>query len=449
MIVVIIKCATRRWPAAAIPDSRAMSFRRGNPFFQAVSDLLRSADDRIVHAATSADLNELAHRRIFLHAEHAVANALKSRHFLKLAFAERLVHALPGKIEVERLRQKRQRIDFERQLFDLGPFVFGLGRGLGRYGIDEMRDLDLVRIAVKARHLRFELRVVALAGFDIGIDDENHLAPARAEQFAAAARSGLDNDRMALRRARHRERSARAEKVALIVEAVNLVRLGEQARGLVLNDGVVIPSVPVPEHDLHEFVGAVVAQIVADRRGAAHILRFAVIERGDDVPGGAAVRHQIERGEEAGNVVRLVIARRIGRAESKPLGRRAHHRQNRDGIELHAADAMLDGVGVIAPIHVRHRQAIVEETEVKLPLLQDAPDIPVIITRPAIGARSRMAPGAREIGAVLRLQKTDQNHLAHRRCPPLTLLPPSAWGDRRHQGIMRSPPRLSHAAERS
>ena len=219
---------------------------------------------------------------------------------------------------------------------------------------------------------------------------------------------------MALRRARHRERPARAEVAALVIEAMHFLRLGKQARRLVLDDGVVLPGVPMAEHDLHELVGAVVAQVVTDHLVAAHVLRFAVIERGDDVPGRAAVRHQIERGEHARHMERLVVAGRIGRAETEPLGRHAHHGEHGDGVELHAADAVRDGVAVIAPVHVRHRQPVVEEAQVKLAFLQHAADMPVKIRRPAIGARSRMAPGAGEVGAVLRLQEADQDHLAHR-----------------------------------
>ena len=78
------------------------------------------------------------------------------------------------------------------------------------------------------------------------------------------------------------------------------------------------------EHDLHELVGAIVAQIVRDHLIAAHVLGLAVIERGDDVPGRAPVGHQIERGEQARDMERLVVAGGIGGAETQPLGRHAH-----------------------------------------------------------------------------------------------------------------------------
>ncbi len=225
---------------------------------------------------------------------------------------------------------------------------------------------------------------------------------------------------MALRRARHRERPARAEVAAFVIEAMNLVRFGKKSASLVLDDGVVLPGVPMAEHDLHELVGAVVAQIVGDRLVAAHVLRFAVVERRHHIPGGAAPRHQIEGGEHARHMKRLVIAGGIGGAEAEPLRRHAHHGEHGDGVEFHAANAVLDGMRVIAAIHVRHRQPVVEEAEMKLALLQHAADVPVKIRRPRVGARLWMAPGTGEVRAVLRLQKADHDHLTHRRGPSLT-----------------------------
>ena len=175
----------------------------------------------------------------------------------------------------------------------------------------------------------------------------------------------------------------------------------------------------MPKHNFHELVGAIVARIMADDFVAAHVLRFAIVERGHDIPSGPAGGHQIERGEYARDMKRLVVARRIGGAEAEPLGRHAHHRKHGDGIELYAANAVLDGVGVIASVHVRHRQAIVEKAEMEFARLKHAANVTVEIRRPAVGARLWMAPGACEIGAVLRLQKADQDHLAHGLSSPL------------------------------
>src|SRR2546427_12855692 len=53
----------------------------------------------------------------------------------------------------------------------------------------------------------------------------------------------------------------------------------------------------------------------------------------------------------------------------------------------------------------------------ELSFLEHAANVPVVVRRPGIGARLRVAPGARKIGAILRLQEGDQGYLAHRRNP--------------------------------
>src|SRR5262249_51848636 len=155
--------------------------------------------------------------------------------------------------------------------------------------------LDVLGLAAAARYVLLELRIIASADVDAGLDDEDHLAPLRAEALAATALAGLDDDRMPLRGARYREWTARAEVTAIVVEAVNLLGDCEQTRRLVLDDGALFPGIPVTEHDLHELVGAVVAQVVLDHLIAAHVLRFPVVERGDDVPRSTSLGHEIER----------------------------------------------------------------------------------------------------------------------------------------------------------
>src|SRR5262249_15195092 len=60
---------------------------------------------------------------------------------------------------------------------------------------------------------------------------------------------------------------------------------------------------------------------------------------------------------------------------------------------------------------IRHRQAIVKEGDVKLASFEDTGDLLVIFGRMGVIARLRVSPGARQVGAVLRLQKADHHHL--------------------------------------
>src|SRR5262249_37235241 len=65
------------------------------------------------------------------------------------------------------------------------------------------------------------------------------------------------------------------------------------------------------------------------------------------------------------------------------------------------------------PIHIGHREPVVEKAEMKFALLQHPADMPVVLGRPGVHARERMSPGTRKVGAILRLQEGDQSHLAH------------------------------------
>ncbi len=167
---------------------------------------------------------------------------------------------------------------------------------------------------------------------------------------------------------------------------MNPLRSSEQAGYLVLDDGIVLPRVPVAEYDFHELVSPIVAQVVPDDFIAAHVLRLAVIKGRDDVPSRPPIGHQIERRKQACHMEWLVVAGRIGRAETEPLGRHAHHGEHRHRIQLHAANAMPNRVRVIAPVHVGHRQTVIEKAEVKFALLKHAADMPVVVRRPGIGA---------------------------------------------------------------
>ncbi len=201
------------------------------------------------------------------------------------------------------------------------------------------------------------------------------------------------------------------EELSLVIEPLDLGRIGEAAALLVDDQRAVFPGVPVAEHDLHEFVGAVVAQVMLEMLGAAHIVRFAVIDRGDDVPGGAAMGHEIEGGEAARHIERLEIGGRAGGAEAEPVGHHPHRGQHQDRVHLHAADAVFDGVGVVVAVAVGHRQPVVEKRHVKFSGFENPRDLLIVFRRGEIRARFRMAPRARQVGAVLRLQEANHRHL--------------------------------------
>src|SRR5205814_6016311 len=93
--------------------------------------------------------------------------------------------------------------------------------------------------------------------------------------------------------------------------------IGEPAGCLVEHQRVVIPAVPVAEDYLHELVGAVVPQIMLHHAVATHVQGFAVVQGSDHVPCRPALGHQVDRGEHAGDVKRLVVGGRTGRPQTK------------------------------------------------------------------------------------------------------------------------------------
>jgi hypothetical protein len=166
------------------------------------------------------------------------------------------------------------------------------------------------------------------------------------------------------------------------------------------------------EHDLHEFVGPVIAQIVFEVPVASHVERFAVVDGRHHVPGRASVRHQVERGEPTRHVEGLVVRRRARRSETQPRRRHAHDRQHDDRVHFHAADAVFDRVRMVVAIAIGHGQAVIEERHVQLARFQDAADLLVVVVRHGIVARLWVAPGTGKIGAILRLQEPDHHHLS-------------------------------------
>jgi hypothetical protein len=92
---------------------------------------------------------------------------------------------------------------------------------------------------------------------------------------------------------------------------------------------------------------------------------------------------------------------------------RRHGHQAGRGVHLHAAYAVLHRIGMVAAIHVRHSQPVVEEADVELALLQHAGDVLVVFRRISVRPRVRVPPRSGQGGAILRLQESDEVDLAH------------------------------------
>ena len=210
--------------------------------------------------------------------------------------------------------------------------------------------------------------------------------------------------------------------------------VGEEPALAVEDDGVVLPAVPMAEHHLDELVGAIVAGVVPGMGLAAEVRRLGVVERGDDVPRGAAAEHVVEGGEGPRDVEGLVVGRRVRAAQPKAPGRQAHGGQERDQVQLHDADAVADGLGEVVAVAVGHGEPIVEEGQVEARVLEGARDALEVPGREEVRGGLGVAPGGGIVRAVLGLEEGHEHHLppsccAHSqmagRCVALTRCPSS------------------------
>ena len=233
---------------------------------------------------------------------------------------------------------------------------------------------------------------------------------------------------MALHRARHGEGAARGEVLTLVVQPLHFGGIGVATGLLVNDDGTVVPGIPMAEHDFHELVSLVVAQIVLQVLLPAHVVGLAVIDGCHDVPGSAPIRHEVEGGEAAGHIEGFVIRGRTGRGEAELLGHGAHGHEHDQRVHLGGADAVLDGMGMIAAVTVGHGKAIIEERHVELASLQYARDLLVELCGMGIVTRLRVSPRTRQVRAVLRLQEPDHHHLPRHASSPAEFMKVSSSG---------------------
>ena len=247
--------------------------------------------------------------------------------------------------------------------------------GLADDGVGRGDDLDVVLGAPVLEGTTLDVGAYLPAGVDLPEHGEHGLGPARGELASPVALPGLHDDRVALRRARDCQGAARSEPLALVVQPVDAVRVGEHALTLVEPYRPVVPAVPQAGDDLHHLVGLVVAPVVLSVDVHAEVLGFGVVKGGDDVPGGAPVGEVIDGREEPRDVERRVVGRRVCRADAQVAGRERHCHHHRDEVELYGADAQTDGVVHRVVVATGHGEPVVDEAEVEFAGLKSAGDL--------------------------------------------------------------------------
>ena len=267
---------------------------------------------------------------------------------------DRVVEIVLGEVVIHQLRQQRQRCHRMYEIVEEHGFaLLGVGFGLAHHRVGHGTDANGGGIAAGVGDAVLLIGVVAARDLDAGVAGEDQFGPARGEFAAASRRPGLDDDRPALRGARHRQRAARGEELADVSQLVHLGRVGELTGHPVVQDGLVLPGVPQAGHHVQELVGAVVPFVVAEVGVDAEVLRLAVVDRRDDVPGRAAARKVVQRGERARHVEGRVVRRRVRRAQPDLRGGLRQHAEDHAEVQLDRPGAVVDRLR--PPIRRRHR----------------------------------------------------------------------------------------------
>ena len=108
--------------------------------------------------------------------------------------------------------------------------------------------------------------------------------------------------------------------LAVEVRCVQLAAVRPHPTFAVTDDGVVVPAVPHPHHDLDEFVCARVTVGVIGMDGLTEIGRGQWRDGGDDVPAGAPAAEVIQCCESTGELPRFVVGRRAGANQPDVVG---------------------------------------------------------------------------------------------------------------------------------
>ena len=182
------------------------------------------------------------------------------------------------------------------------------------------RILTSVRVAAQPPGPGLQVGVERLRVGQRLLGGEHRLGVTGGELPAVRRRTRLDQQRAALRRARDIERTADPEELALVVDRVNAAVVGVDARRLVADLRAVLPAVPEPDGHVDELRRPPVALPVSRIVVEPEVLRGVPPGRGHDVPAGPAAADVVQRGEPAGQVVRLVVRGRRGSDEPDPAG---------------------------------------------------------------------------------------------------------------------------------
>src|SRR5262249_2709646 len=160
---------------------------------------------------------------------------------------------------------------------------------------------------------------------------------------------------------------------------------------LVAYEGIVVPAVPQPDHDLRELARPMIALAVLVVDVAAEVVGLAQHAGGDEVPAGAAAADMIDGGELARHMEGLVVARGGGRHEPDAACQRGERREQRERLEVRD---VLRRAPERLHVGLANAGIVGEEHHVELGALGGWRDLGVVLEiDPGIGLRPRVPPG--------------------------------------------------------
>ncbi len=321
----------------------------------------------------------------------------------ELGGGQRLVELAGAEREAEHCAEVADAlVQFDDLVQEAASLQGGLaGRGDGRHEAGE--HLHLVRGASGA--LGGVPQGLALGpgvfdGVRVGVDAAGVMAR-QLQAVTAAAR--LEDDWLALLGRGDGQRAAGGGVLALQVDRLDLVHVGEPLAVDVEKPGVLLPAAPQPLHDLDDLVGTLVLLRARwDRR--AEVRRGGGVGGGHRVPAGPAVADHVQGLELAGEIVGLGERGGGGGDQADPLGL-----AREDGQDQQRVDHVVRGM--VLEVDVQDR-GVRDEQQLDLAALGGLRVTHELIHfRVVVQVRSRQPPGP-GCGPVTAAELHAQDHLS-------------------------------------
>ena len=228
--------------------------------------MLRGAADDPVAARCGGQVVEvaqghlLAPRGIEQHPRKGAAVAVGRRR------RHRPVERMARDVVADPARHQDRRVARGQPALQQRQLVLGLGLGPADDRHDPGQDCERLGRAAVFCHAPLQSGIGGLGALQFLHHRKDHIGGARRELEPRGRAAGLDDDRVALRRARDVDRPRDLEEPPLVVQRPDPRWVDVDARALVGDDRAVVPAIPQPAHDIDEFVRHLVAQIVVHVR---------------------------------------------------------------------------------------------------------------------------------------------------------------------------------------